>query len=183
MKLTSYTGRPAESREPKEMACYDLLEALHIPFTRVDHEPAMTIDQCHEAEAALGVKICKNLFLCNRQKTKFYLLLLRGDKVFHTKHLSACLGCSRLSFASGRDMERVLGVSPGSATALALLNDPEKEVTLVIDKTVVEEPQFACHPCFNTSTVAFQTEDLLTKILPHLDRTAAIVDLPEDEDA
>ena len=183
MKLTQYRGRPNDLRDAKEMCCYDLLEELQIPFSRVDHAPAMTIEKCREAEDALGVKICKNLFLCNRQKTQFYLLLLRGEKVFHTKHLSAQLGCSRLSFASGEDMERILGVSPGSATVLALMNDMEKLVKLVIDRPVLEDEAFACHPCRNTSTVAFATKDLVEKILPGMDRIPTIVELPEDENA
>ncbi len=175
------TGRPAERRTPVEEQCYDLLERLDMPFSRVDHDPAMTIPMCHSVERVLGAPICKNLFLCNRQKTAFYLLLLRGDKVFKTKYLSSQLGCSRLSFASEEDMQRLLGVTPGSATVLALRNDGAQHVQLVIDRPVLEEPRFACHPCRNTSTVAFSTADLTQRVLPALAHEPTVILLPEEE--
>ena len=127
-------GRPedAAARLPVERACYDLLDRLGIPYGRVDHDEAATLEACEAVDAVLGAEICKNLFLCNRQKTQFYLLLIGGAKVFKTKYLSAQLGCARLSFAAPEDMERLLGVAPGSATVLALMNDPENAVQLVI---------------------------------------------------
>lgn len=177
-----HIGRPEEIRSPKEDACYDLLDRLGVVYDRVDHDPAMTIALCHEAEKILGARICKNLFLCNRQKTQFYLLLLEGDKVFKTKYLSAQLGCARLSFADGADLEQFLGVQPGSATVLALPYDTAGQVQLVIDKPLLKQVRFACHPCLNTSTVAFSTEDLLNKLLPALDHAPIYVELPEEED-
>ena len=131
-----HSGRPSDPRSAKETACYDLLDSLGIAYERVDHDAAMTMELCHAAEGVLHISICKNLFLCNRQKTKFYLLLMPGGKPFHTKDLSARLGCARLSFGPPEDMERLLGVTPGSATVLALQNDTAGEVTLVIDRAV-----------------------------------------------
>ena len=179
---TRYEGRPSQPRSAGEDSCYDLLERLSIPFFRVDHSPAGTISLCHAAHEVLGTGICKNLFLCNRQKTEFYLLLLRGDKPFKTKYLSRQLGVSRLSFADGADMERLLGVQPGNATVLGLKNDKEQAVRLVIDRSVLEAERFACHPCINTSTVSFLTSDLVEKLLPALGYTPTVVDLPEVEE-
>lgn len=180
---TRYSGRPTETRAYVEETSYDLLECCGISFARADHAPAMTIELCHEVEKVLGAKICKNLFLCNRQKTEFYLLLIDGDKVFKTKYLSSQLGCSRLSFAEGEKMEEILHVQPGSASVLALLHDKDQRVRLVIDRPVLLEELFACHPCKNTSTVSFATKDLKEKLLPALNRDYAVVDLPEGEDA
>lgn len=182
---TRYSGRPADcaSRLPKEQRCYDLLDRLGISYFRVDHDHADTIEACEAVEQVLGEKICKNLFLCNRQKTKFYLLLMPGGKPFHTKDLSAQLGCARLSFGPPEDMERLLGVTPGSATVLALQNDTAGEVTLVIDRAVLQAPRFGCHPCINTSSLAFSTQDLTEKLLPALGHAPVLVDLPEDSDA
>ena len=180
---TRYSGRPAEKRADAEEACYNLLEQCGISYTRADHAPAMTIELCHEVEKVLGAKICKNLFLCNRQQTEYYLLLIDGDKVFKTKYLSAQLGCSRLSFADGEKMQELLNVQPGSASVLALLNDKEQRVRLVIDRPVLQEALFACHPCKNTSTVSFATQELTEKLLPALQRTYTVVELPEVEDA
>ena len=174
-----YDGRPVDSRQPEELACYRLLERLEIPFFRVDHAPAMTIELCHEAEKVLGAKICKNLFLTNRQGTQFYLLLMPGDKPFKTKYLSAQLGCARLSFAGEDALLELLGLRPGSATVFGMMRQSAKPVHLVIDRSLLLEEIFACHPCFNTSTVCFQTEQLLQKLLPAMEVVPTFVDLPE----
>ena len=180
---TVYSGRPLtkEYRLPKETACYDLLDSLGVPFTRVDHEFADTIEACEEVERVLGEKICKNLFLCNRQKTQFYLLMLEGEKVFKTKDLSKQLGVSRLSFGESGDMEQLLNLTPGSVSVLGLMNDPENRVQLVIDKPIAESERFGCHPCINSSTLALSTKDLLETILPALHHAPIFVDLPDPE--
>ena len=180
---TKYTGRPQEKRDAVENACYDLLDSLDISYFRADHDPAMTIPMCHSIEQVLETEICKNLFLCNRQKTDFYLLLIRGDKMFKTKYLSAQLGCSRLSFGDEADMQRLLGVQPGSATVLGLMNDSENQVQLIIDKSVLQNERFGCHPCKNTSTLSILTGDVIDRIIPAMGHTPIYVDLPEDENA
>ena len=93
-------GRPADAagRLEKEIRTYDFLDELGVDYQRVDHEAAFTMEACKEVDEALSVEMCKNLFLCNRQKTDFYLLLLLGDKVFKTKELSKQIGSARLSF-------------------------------------------------------------------------------------
>ncbi len=173
-----YTARPEpEGRLPKEMAVYDLLESLDIPFVRVDHEAAMTIEACRGVDELLGTEICKNLFLCNAQKTKFYLLLMPGEKQFKTKDLSKQIGSSRLSFAPGEYMEKYLGVTPGSATILGLMNDPECQVQLLIDEEVTAGEEFGCHPCINTSSLKLKTSDVLEKLIPALKHTPIFVKL------
>ena len=175
-------GRPvnAADREPVERACYDFLDGLGVAYERVDHDAAFTLEACKEVDGVLGATICKNLFLCNRQRTAFYLLLIEGDKVFKTKYLSAQLGCARLSFAPPEDMERLLGVTPGSATVLGLMNDKEKVVRLVIDRSAVGQEYFGCHPCRNTTSLRFRTADLLEKVIPALDHSPVFVDLPDE---
>lgn len=182
---TLQQGRPADvsDRLPVEVACYDLLDQLNIPYERVDHDEAATIEICEEVDKVLGTVICKNLFLCNRQKTQFYLLLIEGEKVFKTKYLSAQLGCSRLSFASPEDMVRLLGVTPGSATVLALMNDTENQVQLVIDRPVTGQPYMGCHPCKNTSSLKIPMQDVLEKVLPAVHHSPIYVELPVEEDA
>jgi len=178
-----YQGRPASpaGRSENELSCYDLLDRLGISFTRADHDAAMTIPMCGAVEQVLGEKICKNLFLCNRQKTAFYLLMLDGAKPFHTKDLSKQLGVARLSFAGEMDMARLLGVTPGSVTVLALKNDTDRAVRLVIDRSVAETRRVSCHPCANTSTVSFSTRELLDKLLPAIGHEPTFVELPEEE--
>lgn len=179
---TVYSGRPAEpaGRLEREIACYDLLDSLGIPYRRVDHEPADTIPACKEVEKYLGIRICKNLILCNRQKTDFYLLLMDGDKPFHTKDLSKQIGSSRLSFAPPESMEELLGVTPGSATILSLMNDRDHRVRLILDSSVLCQAVFGCHPCINTSSISLSMADVREKLLPHLGVEPLLVDLPDD---
>ena len=182
-----YDGRPDGTngpvdRIPAELACYDLLESLGIRYTRVDHSHADTIEACHAVEEVLGWPICKNLFLCNRQKTQYYLLMMEGEKVFKTKDLSKQLGVARLSFAGPEDMEALLGVHPGSVTVLGLMNDKEKKVQLVMDKPIYEGEHVSCHPCISTSTLCSSRQDLLDKLIPALGHEPIVVDLPDPEE-
>lgn len=162
-----YHGRPKydDGRLEKELKVYDLLDELGISYERVDHEALQTIEACQKVDETLGISICKNLFLCNRQKTAYYLLLLPGYKALKTKELSKQIPTSRLSFASGEDIEEYLNVTPGSATIMGLMFDPENRVQLVIDEELLKEEWFGCHPCINTSSLKLQTEDVIGKYL------------------
>ena len=173
-----YTGRPAERRSDTEERCYDLLDRLGIDYVRVDHEHADTIEQCELVEEQLGCKICKNLFLTNRQQTDFYLLLMPGEKPFKTRLLSKQIGTARLSFASPGHMGALLGVTPGSVSVLGLMNDAEKRVRLLIDRDLLTEERFGCHPCLNSTSLCFSTEALLHTLLPALGADPTWVDLP-----
>ena len=175
---TVYTGRPEEERTAREMRCYDLLDSLGIAYRRVDHEHADTIEACHEVEKVLEANICKNLFLSNRQQTDFYLLLMPGEKPFKTKILSKQLEVSRLSFATAEHMEQCLGLTPGSVSVLGLMNDKSRAVRLIIDRDLLKEEFFACHPCLNTSSLRFKTTELLEKVIPALGHEPTYVDLP-----
>ena len=184
MKNTLYHGRPEDvsDRLEKEIACYALLDSLGVAYDRVDHDFADTIEACEAVEQVLGEKICKNLFLCNRQKTQFYLLMLEGEKVFKTRDLSKQLGVARLSFADPADMEKYLDITPGSVSVLGLLFDKENRVQLVIDRPVAEQAAIGCHPCINTSTLSFSVKDLLETVLPAMNHAPVMVALPEDEE-
>lgn len=172
-------GRPADTSclPEKEIRCYDLLELLEIPYEHVRHEALATIADCAEIDALLQVNICKNLFLCNRQQTAFYLLLMPGDKKFTTKDLSAQLGVSRLTFGSADIMEELLDLTPGSVTVMGLMNDHEGKVQLLIDNDVLQQEYFACHPCVNTASLKFRTADLTGKLIPALKHTPVMVTL------
>ena len=174
-------GRPTneEGRLSKEIRVYDLLDRLHIEYERVDHEEANTIEACKEIDEVLGeeTSICKNLFLCNSQKTKFYLLMLPGSKVFETKDLSKQIGSSRLSFANQEFMEKFLDITPGSVSVMGLMNDIENQVQLLIDKEVVEPEFFACHPCINTSSIKLRCKDILQVFLPDVHHEPIYVEL------
>ena len=173
-------GRPEtnEGRLPKEIRVYDLLDSLGISFERVDHAPAMTMEVCAAIDEVLEATICKNLLLCNRQGTAFYLLMLPGNKVFKTSVLSKQIGSSRLSFASAEAMEQFLDITPGSVSVMGLMNDHDNRVQLIMDKDVLKGEYIGCHPCINTSSLRFKTADLMEKILPAMGHEPIFVDLP-----
>ncbi len=179
---TLYNGRPNDltGRLPKEIRTYDLLDKLNIFYQRVDHSPLPTIEACREVDALLNMEICKNLFLRNAQKTDFYLLLLPGRKKFRTAALSKQIGSARLSFAEPEFMEEFLDITPGSVSVLGLMNDKGRRVRLLIDKDVLSEEFFGCHPCINTSSLKFTTTALLDKFLPAIQCEYTLVDLPID---
>ena len=160
-------GRPADTagRMEKEIRTYDFLDGLGVEYDRVDHGPAMTMEDCKEADEILQAMICKNLFLCNRQKTKFYLLMMPGDKAFKTKELSAQIQSARLSFAPEEYMEKFLDITPGSVSVMGLMNDTENQVQLLVDADVLEGEYLGCHPCINTSSLKLRTRDVFTTYL------------------
>ena len=152
--------------EEKEQNCYDFLDSLNIPYTKVHHQAAMTIEDCKEVDKLLGTEMCKNLFLCNTQKTNFYLLMMPGDKQFKTKQLSGQLGIARLSFAGAEYMEEYLNILPGAVSVMGLMNDTENHVRLLIDEDILNWEYVGCHPCVNTSSLKISLKDLTEKFLP-----------------
>ncbi len=169
MEYETSRGNPHDpARLPEEQAVYELLDRLGIDYDRVDHEAAFTIDACADVDRALGFPICKNLFLRNSSGSRFYLLLMPGDKAFRTREVSAQLGETRLSFGDAERMRAMLRLTPGSVSVFGLLFDEAETVTLLVDRDLLSVPRFGAHPCINTSTVAFPTEDLISKVLPAL---------------
>jgi len=156
------------------------LNKLQIPYTGALHDAAFTLQECSAVDAVIGTEICKNLFLCNRQKTSYYLLLISPKKPFKTKYLSAQIGSARLSFAPEEDLYALLGVKPGSATVLALKNDVDNRVQLIIDREIAEREHFGCHPCLNTGSLRVNTGDILRVFLPAVGHSPIIVDLPSE---
>ena len=172
-------GRPTDTqgRLDKEIRVYDFLDSLGVTYQRIDHEAAMTMEACEEIDRTLEATICKNLLLCNRQETQFYLLMLPGDKVFKTKDLSAQIGSSRLSFAKAEYMEQYLDITPGSLSVLGLMNDKDKMVRLLIDEDVLTGEYIGCHPCINTSSLRLKTKDIFNTFLNAVDHNMTEVHL------
>lgn len=179
---TLFHGTPADERIATERRTYEVLESLGIGFDRADHESAATIDDCLQVEKVLGAKICKNLLLCNRQCTDFYMLLMPGDKPFKTKDLSKQINTARLSFASGEMMQELVNITPGSLSVMGLIFDEANRVNLVIDRELLDDEYLCCHPCINTSTLKINMSDVLDKFLPFTKHTAQYVDLPRYEE-
>ena len=176
-------GRPSdyEARLPKEQRVYELLDRLNIEYDRVDHDAAMTMEACAEVDKMLDACICKNLMLCNRQCTDFYLLLIPGQKHFKTKQLSAQIGSSRLSFADGQYMEQFLDITPGSLSLLGLMNDKDNRVKLLIDEDILKDEYIGMHPCINTSSLKLKVSDVIEKLIPAMKHDPIIVVLQNED--
>lgn len=183
-KMELSEGRPlnTEGRLEKEMRVYDLLDQLGISYLRTDHEAAGTMEDCNEIDRILDVLICKNLFLCNRQKTKFYLLMMPGDKPFKTKELSAQIHSARLSFAPEEYIEEYLDITPGSVSIMGLMNDTDNQVQLLVDEEVLQGEFLGCHPCVNTSSLKLGTKDVFEKFLPAVHHEYMVVHLGQEEE-
>ncbi|MCR4837511.1 MAG: prolyl-tRNA synthetase associated domain-containing protein [Eubacterium sp.] len=174
-----FHGRPAssEGRLPREIRTYDYLDQLGIEYQRTDHEFADNMEACYEIDKVLGVVICKNLFLCNRQKTNFYLLMMPGEKKFKTKELSSQINSARLSFADAEDMLKYLDIEPGAVSIMGLMNDHENAVQLLIDEDVLKDEYVGCHPCVCTSSLKIRTQDILERFLPATGHEMKVVHL------
>lgn len=176
-------GRPEviDGRLEREIKVYDLLDSLSISYERTDHEEANNMEACLEIDRILDTIICKNLFLCNRQETQFYLLMMPGDKPFKTKDISAQINSARLSFAKPEYMEKYLNIKPGAVSIMGLMNDSENQVQLLMDREVIEAETIGCHPCVSTSSLRIKTKDILNVFLPAVNHSPIIVDLPRAE--
>jgi len=175
-----FNGRPqsTEGRPEKEIRFYDLLDSLKIEYSRVDHAPADDMAICEEISKNLGASICKNLFLCNRQKTNFYLLMMPADKPFKTKDITSQINSARLSFASSEDMEKYLDITPGSVSVAGLMNDKENIVTLLVDEDILKDEYVGIHPLINTSSLKIKTDDIFNVMLSAINHTMTVVNLP-----
>ncbi len=174
-----FDGRPesTEGRLPREIRVYDFLDSLGIKFKRVDHEAATTMAACEEIDTFLGTYMCKNLFLCNRQKTRFYLLLMPGQKKFKTKELSNQINSSRLSFADAEDMLKYLDIEPGAVSVMGLMNDKDHVIQLLVDDDIKKDDYIGCHPCVCTSSMKIKSSDIFDKFLPAVGHEPEIVHL------
>lgn len=169
MELVLEKGSPKDlsNRLDKEKRCYQLLDSLNLEYYRCDHPDANanTMEDCLVIDSILDAVVCKNLFLCNRQHTQFYLLMMPGDKIFKTKELSGQLGCARLSFAEPEYMEKFLDITPGSVSVLGLMNDIDNNVQLLVDEDVLKGEYVGCHPCINTTSLKLLTSDIFGPLL------------------
>lgn len=169
------TTPPENFSAPVQKNIYEVLQKLAVPFWRIDCDPAVTMDDCKAIDGALKVKTVKNLLLCNRQQTAFYLFITPGDKPFVTKDFSSAMGISRVSFAPQDMLDEKLGVSIGATTALAMTNAAAKDVRLVFDKAVLTDEYIAFPDGTTTCYIKLKTDDLLHSFLPAIGTDYTII--------
>lgn len=176
-----YDGRPEPTGcTAAENAAYDFLDSHGIAYKTLKHPAAFSIEECNRVRDRIKAPVFKNLFLTNKQQTRFYLLVMPGEKVFKTKYLSAQIGSARLSFANEEFMRLHLGVTPGSVTPLGLINDKERQVSVILDRDLQDFTVFACHPCINTASVVMTLADLTERLLPATGHPFQWVTLPSE---
>ena len=167
---TSYTS-------DLEKSIYEKLNELNIKFDRVDNDTVEAMEECIEISNKLGAEIRKTIIVCNEKKTQFYLVVLPAEKRFDSKAFRDKMGCSRVSFASADAMQEVLGVVPGSATVMSVINDTTNLVKVVIDKEVADSIDFACNTGENTKHIKIKTDDLIKVFLPGVNHEPTIIEL------
>lgn len=170
-----YTQKPSEYKTPLQELTYETLEKLEIPFERVENDPAITMEDCIEIDKKLEVSVIKTLFLCNRQKTNFYLFVTPGDKPFVTKDFGKALGVSRVSFASEDLLQEIVGTQIGATTVFGMLKDSAKDVRLVFDKDVLENEYYGCTDGTTTGYMKIKTDDVVNKLIPYTNHTLEII--------
>lgn len=145
---------------------YGKFGELEIPFGRVDTDPGITMEDCLNIDRGIGGRIVKTVFLCNRQQTSFYIYAMSPDKPFVTKDFCHSLNIPRVSFAPEDKLIALAGTIHGAATILSACLESAKDVTFVLDRTVLEDNYFCCTDGTATGFVKLRTSDLLDKFLP-----------------
>ena len=171
------SSAPTELNTPLQARVYELLNTLAIPFERVDTEEVVTMDDCESINQKLDMQMVKTLFLCNAQRTRFYLFVTRGDKAFRSKEFSRAIDSSRVSFAPADLMETMLGVTVGAATVFAKLMDHQNAVQVVLDADVVADEWYGCSDGTTTSYLKIRTNQIVDVFLPHIGHQPMIVRL------
>ena len=144
------------------------LKKLGIVFSLKEHAEMVSMDEYETIEKELSCMVPKNLFLCNQQHTKFYLLLMPGNKKFKTKGLSKQINSARLSFASDDELDEDMHCFKGSTSVFGLLFDKKNNVQLLIDEDLLNNEYLGFHPCVNTMTIRIKKKDLIDVFLPYV---------------
>lgn len=171
------TTAPENIENPTEKKVFKTLDKLKIPYECVTNDVVEAMEECKEIDAKLGTEIRKSIFLCNKKKTSFFLVVMPAEKSLDTAALSSKIGVPHLSFAAPEYMQEHLGSLPGSASVMGLINDEDDYVQLIVDKEVADEEWFGCNPGINTAHLKMKTSDLLNKFLPHIRHKAKIMAL------
>lgn len=156
---------------------YSTLVKLNISFERVDTDEAITMEDCIEINKKLDMEMVKTLFLCNRQKTEFYLFITVGNKPFSSKNFSTALNIPRVSFAPAELMETMLGTKIGAATVFGCLLDTENKVNIVVDTDVLKNEWYGCSDGITTGYMKIKTKDVFEKVLPYTHHTAKVIEV------
>ena len=139
----------------------ETLASLEIPFEIVEHEPALTTEQADSfIEGIEGVRT-KTMFLTNKKKTAYYLLIMDDHKRLDTSAFGQIAGSKGIKMASGDSLYEKMMLPPGVVSPFGLLNNEEKDISVYIDKEIMNEERMSFHPNTNEKTIFIKTADLL----------------------
>ena len=158
------TGAPASFKSPTQRLIYETLESSGVPYSRIESDPGVSMDDCLNIDRAFGIDTVKTILLTNRQKNKFWLYVTHARKAFITKEFCASLGIPRVSFADEPLMLEILGTPHGAATPFGLLRSEAADVTFVMDKDVAEREKIVITDGDACGFVAIANSDLFRLI-------------------
>ena len=173
---------PAIYKSPLQRMTYESLADLQIPFERVETDETITMEDCTQINQKLDMEMVKTLFLCNRQKTAFYLFVTTADKPFNSKNYSKELGIPRVSFAPAELMENILGVKIGAATVFGALMDKDGLVQIVFDQDILSEEWYGCSDGTNTGYMKIKTEHIIENFLTYTNHIPTIIQIQNDSE-
>ncbi|MBD5180955.1 MAG: prolyl-tRNA synthetase associated domain-containing protein [Bacteroidales bacterium] len=154
------TGAPEHFKTPTQQLIYESLEKAGIPYTRIESDPGISMDDCLNIDMAFGIETVKTILLTNRQKNKFWLYVTHARKPFITKEFGASLGIPRVSFADEPLMMEILGTSHGAATPFGLLRNEAAETVFVMDRDVAAREKIVLTDGDPCGFIAIANEDL-----------------------
>lgn len=156
------TGAPDHFKNDTQKMIYEHLEKDAVPFTRIESDPGVSMNDCLNIDRAFGIDTVKTILLTNRQKNKFWLYVTHARKAFITKEFGASLGIPRVSFADEELMLRILGTRHGAATPFGLLRQEAKNVTFVMDHDVAERDKIVITDGDPCGFIAISNHDLFS---------------------
>ncbi|MGO9144962.1 MAG: prolyl-tRNA synthetase associated domain-containing protein [Desulfomonilia bacterium] len=142
------------------MDIYEFLHTNDIRYERYDHEAVYTCEQADRLDLKTNASKTKNLFLRDRKARRHFLVSVRDEKTVDIKGLEDALEVKGLSFASSERLMEYLGLTPGSVTILAAVNDTRGRVEVIVDKDLWQSKAIQCHPLVNTSTLVISRDDI-----------------------
>lgn len=159
------------------MDIYQFLAAHGIEYERHDHPPVFTCEEANRLVPPLPAAKTKNLFVRDRKGRRYFLIVVGYEKVVDLKALSSVLGVTKLGLASPERLRKYLDVDPGAVTILAVANDPDKKVEVVMDEDLWGSKAFRCHPLVNTSTLVISRENI-ERFLDTTEHRLRILNIP-----
>ena len=160
------------------MDIFDFLQQHNIGYERVDHPPVYTVAEAQEKVPPIAGAETKNLFVRTKKADRHFLVVVGYDKSVHLKALAKALGVKRLGFASPDRLMRYLGIKPGSVSLLAILNDTDAAVEVIVDQVVWNAERLKCHPLVNTSTLSITKSDI-ERIFKITNHAVTVIDVPQ----